>query len=66
MPAVVNPFSRNASAGAGAGEIALYPGQIPPPDAAFVVGSHYVPGVGMVEVWARRAALFTWEPPPEG
>jgi len=53
------------SGGAGANEIAVYPGQMPPSDAAFIVGSYYVPGVGMVEVWARRPAVFPWEQPPE-
>ena len=70
LPAVVNPSGPNASGGAGANEIVVYPGQMPPSDAAFIVGSYYVPGVGMVEVWARRPAVFPWEqpgmePPPE-
>ncbi|MCA8927019.1 MAG: hypothetical protein KDC18_03055 [Alphaproteobacteria bacterium] len=58
---VANPSGPNATGGAGANEIAVYPGQMPPPDAAAVVGSYYVPGVGVVEIWARRAALFPWE-----
>lgn len=71
QPAAVKPFGPNASGGAGVGEIAVYSGQMLLPDAAFIVGCYYVPGVGMVEVWARRAALFPWErpgmePPPEG
>jgi len=36
---------------------------MPPADAAFIVGSYYVPGIGMVELWARRPAAFPWEQP---
>jgi len=67
----VGPSGPSASGGPGANEIAVYPGQMPPSDAAFVVGSYHIPGVGMVEIWARRPALFPWErpgldPPAEG
>lgn len=70
LPVNAVPSGPSASGGPGANEIAVYPGQMPPPDAAAIVGSYYVPGVGLVEIWARRAALFPWEyldiQPPEG
>jgi hypothetical protein len=61
LPVNAAPSGPSASGGPGANEIAVYPGQMPPPDAAYVVGSYHIPGVGLVEIWARRAAVFPWE-----